>query len=93
MISTDLDNRGVHGTGNIGTDYVSNHGSSTGTTGALHGTHRDHATSGATGPTLPGAGIHTTPGSGNAPNTAGPHNSDMMNKLDPRYVFVLFLFA
>jgi len=29
-------------------------------------------------------GSHATPGSGTAQNTAGPHNSDMMNKLDPR---------
>ena len=30
------------------------------------------------------SGTHATPGSGTAQNTAGPHNSDMMNKLDPR---------
>jgi len=29
-------------------------------------------------------GSHATPGSGTAQNTAGPHNSDMANKLDPR---------
>jgi hypothetical protein len=33
---------------------------------------------------LMGSGTHATPGSGTAQNTAGPHNSDMMNKLDPR---------
>jgi len=31
-----------------------------------------------------GSGTHATPGSGTAQNTAGPHNSDTMNKLDPR---------
>jgi len=31
-----------------------------------------------------GSGTHATPGSGTAQNTAGPHNSDLLNKLDPR---------
>jgi hypothetical protein len=30
------------------------------------------------------SGSHATAGSGTAQNTAGPHNSDMLNKLDPR---------
>lgn len=30
------------------------------------------------------SGSHATAGSGTAQNTAGPHNSDMANKLDPR---------
>jgi len=30
------------------------------------------------------SGSHATPGSGTAQNTAGPHNSDALNKLDPR---------
>jgi len=30
------------------------------------------------------SGSHATPGSGTSQNTAGPHNSDMANKLDPR---------
>ncbi|KAH8591203.1 hypothetical protein B0O99DRAFT_276274 [Bisporella sp. PMI_857] len=30
------------------------------------------------------SGSHATPGSGTAQNTAGPHNSDLLNKLDPR---------
>jgi len=30
------------------------------------------------------SGSHATPGSGTAQNTAGPHNSDLANKLDPR---------
>jgi len=29
-------------------------------------------------------GSHATPGSGTAQNTAGPHNSDLLNKADPR---------
>lgn len=34
---------------------------------------------------LPGShNTHATAGSGNAQNTAGPHNSDLLNKLDPR---------
>jgi hypothetical protein len=31
-----------------------------------------------------GSGSHATAGSGTAQNTQGPHNSDLMNKLDPR---------
>jgi len=38
----------------------------------------------ATGGILGAHGSHATPGSGTAQNTAGPHNSDMLNKLDPR---------
>jgi len=30
------------------------------------------------------SGSHATAGSGTAQNTAGPHNSDLLNKLDPR---------
>jgi len=37
-----------------------------------------------TGGILGASGSHATPGSGTAQNTAGPHNSDMANKLDPR---------
>jgi len=33
---------------------------------------------------LGSSGTHATPGSGTAQNTAGPHNSDLANKLDPR---------
>lgn len=32
----------------------------------------------------PAGSSYTTPGSGTAQNTAGPHNSDLLNKLDPR---------
>jgi hypothetical protein len=37
-----------------------------------------------TGGLLGASGSHATPGSGTAQNTAGPHNSDLMNKIDPR---------
>ncbi|ESZ92941.1 hypothetical protein SBOR_6660 [Sclerotinia borealis F-4128] len=33
---------------------------------------------------FPVSGTHATPGSGTAQNTAGPHNSDLLNKADPR---------
>ncbi|KAE8453947.1 hypothetical protein EG329_007723 [Mollisiaceae sp. DMI_Dod_QoI] len=38
----------------------------------------------ATGGLMGASGSHATAGSGTAQNTAGPHNSDMANKLDPR---------
>jgi len=38
----------------------------------------------ATGGILGTSGSHATAGSGTAQNTAGPHNSDLANKLDPR---------
>jgi len=38
----------------------------------------------ATGGLIGTSGSHATPGSGTAQNTAGPHNSDLANKLDPR---------
>ncbi|KAG9240247.1 hypothetical protein BJ878DRAFT_449832 [Calycina marina] len=44
--------------------------------GNRHGAH--------TGGVYGASGSHTTPGSGTAQNSAGPHNSDLMNKLDPR---------
>jgi len=37
-----------------------------------------------TGGILGSSGTHATPGSGTAQNTAGPHNSDTLNKFDPR---------
>lgn len=37
-----------------------------------------------TGGIFGASGSHATPGSGTAQNTAGPHNSDLANKLDPR---------
>ncbi|RDL37635.1 Uncharacterized protein BP5553_05068 [Venustampulla echinocandica] len=38
----------------------------------------------ATGGIMGASGSHATAGSGTAQNTAGPHNSDMANKIDPR---------
>jgi len=38
----------------------------------------------ATGGIMGASGSHATPGSGTAQNTAGPHNSDTLNKIDPR---------
>jgi len=38
----------------------------------------------ATGGVFGTSGSHATAGSGTAQNTAGPHNSDTLNKLDPR---------
>lgn len=37
-----------------------------------------------TGGVFGASGSHATAGSGTAQNTAGPHNSDMLNKIDPR---------
>lgn len=37
-----------------------------------------------TGGVFGASGSHATAGSGTAQNTAGPHNSDLLNKLDPR---------
>lgn len=37
-----------------------------------------------TGGLMGASGSHATAGSGTAQNTAGPHNSDMLNKIDPR---------
>jgi len=45
--------------------------------GNRHGATTGHGLFGA-------SGSHATPGSGTAQNTAGPHNSDTANKLDPR---------
>lgn len=55
----------------------------TGMTGT-HGTHGTHATHGTH--TTGTHGTHTAGGSGPgpAPHTAGPHKSDLLNKLDPR---------
>lgn len=39
---------------------------------------------GQTGVGAGGYGSGATPGSGNTNKTAGPHNSDLMNKMDPR---------
>lgn len=59
---------GSHGTHTTGT-----HTGTTSTTGT-HGTHGTHDT----------LASHTGSGPGPAPKTAGPHKSDMLNKMDPR---------
>jgi len=61
------------GAGGIGGGQYTGTGTHTGTTGGLTGTHGTHGTHGATG----------NVGSGNS-TTAGPHNSNLLNKLDPR---------
>jgi len=38
----------------------------------------------ATGGIIGASGSHATAGSGTAQNTAGPHNSDLLNQVDPR---------
>jgi len=48
----------------------------------LSGSGNRHGAS--TGGILGASGSHATAGSGTAQNTAGPHNSDMLNKVDPR---------
>jgi len=45
---------------------------------------RGNRTGAHTGGILGASGSHATPGSGTAQNTAGPHNSDLANKFDPR---------
>ncbi|EFY90146.1 cell surface protein, putative [Metarhizium acridum CQMa 102] len=61
-----------HGTATTGTTGVTgSHGTHTGTHGTHTGAHGTHAGTTGAGP-------------GPAPNTAGPHKSDMLNKADPR---------
>lgn len=78
---------GTHGT------HTGTHGAAVGTTGIAgsHGTHTGtHGTHTGTTGTTGTHGTHNTlagatgSGPGPAPNTAGPHKSDMMNKVDPR---------
>lgn len=66
----DSDRYGTAGNTATAGGYGAGQYGSTGTHG--HGT---HAT---------GHGVGGTVGSGNSNTTAGPHNSDMLNKLDPR---------
>ncbi|PHH64137.1 hypothetical protein CDD81_5012 [Ophiocordyceps australis] len=80
---------GAH-TGSTGT-HTGHTGTHTGTTGTHTGTTGTHAPhTGTTGSHAAGtgaaAGLGGTHGhhTGPAPNTAGPHKSDMLNKLDPR---------
>lgn len=56
-----------------------------GTTGAgIGGTHAANGTHHVGHNGISSSATHQTPGTGTAPTTAGPHNSDMLNKLDPR---------
>lgn len=71
-IDSDRDNRGAHST---------THGAGLGSTMGT-GTHTGAHTGAHTG--THGASYNTPIGSGPAPNTAGPHKSDMLNKADPR---------
>merc|ERR1711939_942115 len=82
------------GSRNMGAASNTGYGSSTtGTHGGIGstGTHGTHGGVGSTGVgstgvghSTHGTGVSATPGSGNTNKTAGPHNSDMLNKLDPR---------
>lgn len=87
-VDSDLDHRGhgIHGTTGVGTSGV--HGTTGVGTSGVHGTtgagtsgvhHSTGTASGAPDPRI-SASMRTGP----APNTAGPHRSDIMNKLDPR---------
>ncbi|PWW74070.1 hypothetical protein C7212DRAFT_359327 [Tuber magnatum] len=66
---------GTHGTTGIGSAAYG----TSGTTGVSTGTHG----------TIPDGAPHTATYTGSAPNTAGPHKSDLMNKLEPRVDFDL----
>ncbi|KAK2054084.1 hypothetical protein LY76DRAFT_492594, partial [Colletotrichum caudatum] len=73
---------GSHGTtGTTGTHNTHGNSSLTGnpSTGATGGVSNTHNAAGHVGSAV--AGTH---GTGPAPNTAGPHKSDAMNKADPR---------
>ncbi|KAI8160635.1 hypothetical protein K4K49_004630 [Colletotrichum sp. SAR 10_70] len=83
-VDSDRDHRGAPGSGLTGTHGTTGttgtHGSS-GLTGShnTHGTSTTHSAVGHTGAAV--GGVH---GTGPAPNTAGPHKSDALNKADPR---------
>lgn len=64
---------------NISVDHRGAYGTTTGT-GVTGGTTGTGATTGV-GQT---ASSHVTPGSGASTTTAGPHDSPLLNKLDPR---------
>ncbi|OAL57099.1 hypothetical protein IQ07DRAFT_594520 [Pyrenochaeta sp. DS3sAY3a] len=71
-----------HGTtGGLTGHSTTGHGTTGGLTG--HSTTGHGTTGGLTGSSATG-GYSNTPGSGNANKTAGPHNSDLLNKVDPR---------
>ncbi|TPX16933.1 uncharacterized protein E0L32_003495 [Thyridium curvatum] len=80
-VDSDRDHRAAPGStvgGQTGAYTTGGNTHSTGTTG-MTGTHA-HTGAGTTGMT---GGAYST-GPGPAPNTAGPHKSDMLNKMDPR---------
>jgi hypothetical protein len=53
----------------------------TGVTGTHHHGHHTAGTTGVTGTTGTAGGLHGNNLPGPAPNTAGPHSSDLLNKL------------
>jgi hypothetical protein len=88
-VDSDLDNRGATGThGMTGSHGVTGSYGSTGThgtnLGSATGTHTGAHTGAHTGTHMGSHGTTTSVGTGPAPNTAGPHKSDMLNKMDPR---------
>ena len=89
--STGAGAHGTHGatTGIAGTQGVTGSHPTTGAHGVVGshpttGTHAVHGTTGTHGTTTTGTHNVTGSGPGPAPNTAGPHSSDIANKLDPR---------
>ncbi|KAL2758059.1 hypothetical protein ACRALDRAFT_1061307 [Sodiomyces alcalophilus JCM 7366] len=74
-VDSDRDNRAAPGASMGGNQF-----SSGATAGGLGSSHT-RGTTGTTGTTA-GYGASTNPGP--APNTAGPHKQDMLNKMDPR---------
>ncbi|KAF4992297.1 hypothetical protein FGRMN_7264 [Fusarium graminum] len=95
-VDSDLDSSRRHGAGGIGNTYdqtttgtsgLSSHGAGahgpSGThSSGLSGTHSSTGAHGTHGAGVGGAGYGSGPGP--AEKTAGPHKSDMANKLDPR---------
>lgn len=77
-IDSDLDGGRSGGLGTSGAGHTGHTGYGQGTTGAGIGSTGTHGATGA------GYSSSATPGSGNTGKTAGPHNSDLLNKLDPR---------
>ncbi|KAK1995760.1 hypothetical protein LX36DRAFT_682870 [Colletotrichum falcatum] len=98
-VDSDRDHRGAPGSGLTGTHGTTGSGL-TGSHGTTTGTHSTHGNSSLTGNPSTGAtggvsnthnaaghvgsAVAGTHGTGPAPNTAGPHKSDAMNKADPR---------
>jgi len=80
-IDSDRDHRGAPGhTGTTGLGGTTGHGGTTG----FGGTTGLGGTTGHRGTTGIGGTSTGYSGPGPAPNTAGPHGSDMLNKADPR---------